>query len=210
MRFVAHTAPPASCVSASGNARSIATKLAFGECLPDATLHAQARERVRNDGVIGKVIVLGAWREPAVRAHLSAALGALLAPALRPDFEWYQSRGAFFHNDAHYDARLFGVWCIAGPPAAIVFPRAALRLAGGPGSIAVFDPFEVHGVLAPERDFYSADHYQDAEASVFLGFELDITQAIAGAFGIDPAANGRVISSRTRIAADSGALDTAS
>ncbi len=162
-----------------------------------------------NDGIAGKVHALGTWREPAVRGQLGESLGALLAPALRADFEWYQCRGAFFHNDAHYDARLFGIWCIAGPLAELVFPRAGIRLTAGPGSITIFDPFEVHGVLAPACSVYSPDDYQDAEASVFLGFEIDITPAVAEAFGIAPGVHGRAISSRTRIAATSGALDSA-
>jgi len=75
----------------------------------------------------------------------------------------------------------------------------------------VFDPFEVHGVLAPDRSVYAEDDYRTAEPSVFIGFELDITPAIAIAFAIEPDEQGqpgRVISSRTRIAADSGALDS--
>ena len=207
MRLIAHAAPTASGLSASGNARSIANKVAFGECASDQTLQARAHERVLGDAIAGKVHALGTWHEPSVHVRLKAALGALLAPALRPDFEWYQCRGAFFHNDAHYDARLFGIWGIAGPPAELVFPRAALRLDAGPGNIIVFDPFEVHGVLAPTCSAYAVDDYRDAEASVFLGFELDITPAIATAFGIEPGVHGRVISSQTRIAATNGALD---
>ena len=99
--------------------------------------------------------------------QLAEALGTRLGAALRLDFEWYYCRGAFFHNDAHYDARLFGVWCIEGPPMQLVFPRAALRLAIAPTSVVVFDPFEVHGVLAPGCDTYAANDYLSAEASVF-------------------------------------------
>ena len=210
MRLIPHTAPTASGLSASGHARSIANKVAFGECASNATatLQTRAHELVVTDSIAGKVHALGTWREPSVHAHLETILGALLAPALRSDLEWYQCRGAFFHNDAHYDARLFGIWCIAGPPAELVFPRAAIRLAAGPGSISVFDPFEVHGVLAPNLCAYSADDYSDAEVSVFLGFELDITPAIAAAFGINSGMHGRLISSHTRIAATSGALDS--
>ncbi len=208
MRLIAHAAPAASCLHASGNIRSIANKVAFGECTAEATLVARARSVMLSDVSAGKVHTLGTLREPKIHAQLGASLGALLMPALRPDLEWYQCRGAFFHNDAHYDARLFGIWCIVGPPAELVFPRPALRLAAGPGSIAVFDPFEVHGILAPQCAAYVADDYEDAEASIFLGFELDITPAIAAAFGIKPGAEGRVISTRTRIAADTGAFDS--
>ncbi len=207
MRLITHTAPVASCLSASGNSRSIANKVAAGECAPGAALQARARHALRNRPV-GKVHALGTWRDPAAHAQLGAALGKTLTPALRADFEWYQCRGAFFHNDAHYDERMFGIWCIVGPPAELVLPRAALRLAAGPGTIAVFDPYEVHGVLAPECGAYAADDYRDAEASVFVGFELDITAPIATAFGITPGEHGRVISSHTRIAASSGALDS--
>lgn len=207
MRWIAHSAPVAGCLTTSGNSRSIAGKIAFGEHAADAALTSRARNVMRNDYQAGRVHSLSAWRDTAVAAQLGSALGAPLASALRADFEWYQCRGAFFHNDAHYDARLFGIWCIVGPLAEIVFPRAGLRLAAGPGSITIFDPFEVHGVLAPDCSRYSADDYEDAEASVFLGFELDITPMVAEAFGISAAVHGRVISSRTRIAADSGALE---
>ena len=209
MRLIAHAAPAASCLHASGNIRSIANKVAFGECTAEATLVARARSVMLSDVSAGKVHTLGTLREPKIHAQLGASLGALLMPALRPDLEWYQCRGAFFHNDAHYDARLFGIWCIVGPPARARLSRGRrcvwLR---GPGSIAVFDPFEVHGILAPQCAAYVADDYEDAEASIFLGFELDITPAIAAAFGIKPGAEGRVISTRTRIAADTGAFDS--
>ncbi len=79
--------------------------------------------------MVGKVHAAGVWRDAAVHRHLAQALGTRLASALRTDFEWYHCRGAFFHNDAHYDARLFGVWCIEGPPMQLVFPRAAVRIA---------------------------------------------------------------------------------
>ena len=126
-------------------------------------------------------------------------LARVSAAALRPEFEWYYCRGAFFHNDAHYDARLFGVWYIEGPPMQLVFPRAALRVDIAPSSVVVFDPFEVHGVLAPGSRTYAANDYQTVSASVFVGFELDINDDVADAFDIDDDVTGQVISSRTRI-----------
>ncbi len=208
MRVIAHAAPTASGLSATGNARSIARTIAAGRCVPDEALRARAREIAGRTGGIGKVHAGGTWREPGVHAQLAEALGARLGPALRADFEWYYCRGAFFHNDAHYDARLFGVWYVEGPPIELVFPRAALRLAVAPGSIVVFDPFEVHGALAPGCSTYAASDYQSGETSVFLGFELDITSAIADAFDIHDGASGHVISSRTRIDATSGAIES--
>lgn len=207
MRLIAHAAPAASGLGAAGNSRSIAKAIATGERVPDEALRARASAIAGRDAGVGKVHAGGTWREPTVHAQLAQSLGAPLGSALREDFEWYYCRGAFFHNDAHYDARLFGVWCVNGPPMEIVFPRAALRIAATPSSIVVFDPFEVHGVLAPRCVTYAASDYQGAGASVFVGFELDITHAIADAFGICDGASGPLISSRTRIDATSGAIE---
>ncbi len=208
MRLIAHAAPAASSLSAAGNSRSIANAIAAGECVPNEALRASAREIAGRDSGVGKVHAGGTWRERAVHALLAESLGASLGLALREDFEWYYCRGAFFHNDAHYDARLFGVWYIDGPPIEIVFPRAALRIAAAPSSIVVFDPFEVHGVLAPGCSTYAASDYRDADASVLMGFELDITVAISDAFGICDGTRGQMISSRTRIDAISGAIES--
>ena len=207
MQWISHQAPVSSCLSANGVVRSIAKAVAAGVCVPGATLQEDARKIAGRQGSVGKVHAGGSWQDPAVHQHLAEALGTRLSPALRSDFEWYYCRGAFFHNDAHYDARLFGVWCIEGPPMQLVFPRAALRLAVGPASVVVFDPFEVHGVLAPGCITYSANDYQSAEASAFVGFELDITPTVAAAFNIEDDASGPVISSRTRIDAISGAIE---
>ncbi len=207
MQWISHAAPVAVGLSAAGVARSIARAIAFGECPPDAALCAHAQGVGGSEGAVGKVHAVGTWQESAVHAQLAAALGTPLGPALQADFEWYYCRGAFFHNDAHYDERLFGVWCIAGPPIELVFPRAVVRLATGPGTLVVFDPFEVHGVLAPGRSTYAATDYQGADASVFLGFELGITPSIAAAFNIHSDLSGPVISSRTRISAASGTIE---
>jgi|GEM_PF-1685246 len=210
MQLITHTAPRAIGLHPTGGARSVAKSVGVAECVPGAALQTRALQVIAPACTVGKVHAHGAWRDADVRAQLSGALKSGFAPALRVDLDWYQCRGAFFHNDAHYDARLFGIWCIVGSPAEIVFPRAALRLPVRVGRIYVFDPFEVHGVLAPDRSVYAEDDYRTAEPSVFIGFELDITPAIAIAFAIEPdeqGQQGRVISSRTRIAADSGALD---
>jgi hypothetical protein len=104
---------------------------------------------------------------------------------------------------------MFGVWSICGPLAELVFPRAAVRVSIATGSIVIFDPFEVHGVLAPGRSSYSPDDYQSTEPNTFLGFELDLTPEVAAAFGIEAAVAGAMISSQTRVCAISGALDGA-
>ncbi|MEP6607410.1 MAG: hypothetical protein ABJA83_01885 [Burkholderiaceae bacterium] len=209
MHFISHTAPALSCIDSGGIARSIATNIAYGVCNVDASLRVRANGAGNAASVAGRVYSHGTWRDPAVRAQLSEKLGLSLASALREDFEWYCCRGAFFHNDAHYEARLFGIWCITGPRAELVFPRAAVRLECAPGTIGVFDPFEVHGILRASANVFSAGDYDATEASVFVGFELDLTLAVAAAFCIKPGMAGRLISSRTRISASSGELDSA-
>ena len=184
----------------------MAQSVAVGKCVADSTTCARARALAVHVGAVGKVHAAGNWQDAAVRQHLANALGTRLGSALRPDFEWYYCRGAFFHNDAHYDARLFGVWYIEGPPMQLVFPRAALRVDLARSSVVVFDPFEVHGVLAPGSPAYAANDYQSIPASVFVGFELDINDDVAKTFGIDDDITGQVISSKTRIDPASGAI----
>ncbi len=183
--------------------------VAVGERTADARLRALALDIAGgHGGAVGKVHSAGTSQCPTAHKELADALGDPLSAALRPSFEWYYCRGAFFHNDAHYDGRLFGVWCIVTPAMELVFPRADVRAAVAPGTVVVFDPFEVHGVLAPGRTAYAASDYQSANASVFLGFELDITPAIAELFDIrDHIGPGLVISSQTRIDATSGKIE---
>ncbi len=207
MQFIAHTASTLSCFDASGSTRSIASKIAFNCCLPDDSLEARANEE-RHAADAGRVYSSGVWRDAGAQRRLVDALGPALAGGLHDDFEWYRCRGAFFHNDAHYDNRLFGVWCISGPPADLVFPRASLRIDITPGNIAVFDPFEVHGILLRDATHFSATDYEAVAATVLLGFELDLTAEIAAAFGIAAGINGPMISSRTRISAATGAFDS--
>ena len=209
MQWLLHDAAVSSCLSANGNARSMAKRVAVGNCVADATTCSRASAVAGHPGAPGKVHSAGTWQEDDVRQRLAGALGTRLVSALRPQFEWYYCRGAFFHNDAHYDARLFGVWCIDGPAMQLVFPRAALRVDIVPSSIVVFDPFEIHGVLAPGLRTYAASDYEAVSASVFIGFELDIDDAVADAFGIDADVTGQVISSNTRIDPASGTISSA-
>ena len=207
LEWIALRAPRASCLDAGGSVRRIAAKLALGSAAPDYQLLNRASAVRRDDGSTGRVHSCGEWRDAGVHARLGEALGEL-SPALRPGFEWYQCRGAFFHNDAHYDGRMFGIWYVVGPAVDVVFPRVSARLPITVGSIVIFDPFEVHGVLAPGRTAYAPDEYERTEPSVFVGFELDLTPDVAQAFGVEPdAGGGEIISSRTRICAASGAIN---
>jgi hypothetical protein len=206
VHFIAHAAPPLACVSASGTARGIARRLAHGYHPPEAALVAAARDNALKAGLPGRVSAVGSFRSSAVSKQLAAALGPVLAPALRDELEWYVCRGALFHNDAHYESVLFGVWCVQGPAADIIFPRAGLRLPAWPGNLAVFDPYEVHGVLATSKASYAAEDYADAEPSVFVGFELSLAP-VRDAFDIGAGIDGRPISSKTRIAAATGAFE---
>jgi len=123
--------------------------------------------------------------------------------------EWYGCRGAFFHNDAHYDGVLFGVWSVAGPQRELVFPRLDRRLPARIGSIVVFDPFEPHAVLDTGAVRYCRDDYEAAQANLFLGFEIALTPKVRNAFGIEAAqANVPTLSSRIAINPETGALVT--
>lgn len=185
----------------------MAKRIGVGQCTPTAATRSSAREISRRSAQAGKVHSGGLWRQPAAHARLADALGTPLEAALKPDFEWYFCRGAFFHNDAHYDARLFGIWCIQAHSIDLVFPRAAVRVPLQPGAIVVFDPFEVHGVLTQGCTEYAAADYRDADTAVFLGFEVALTRETAAVLDICHEVAGPVISSRTRICANSGAIE---
>ena len=202
LHLVEHGAPALTAAAASGRLRGVAGAVGHAvHAAPDIALPKT------DECPPGRVVSGGQWRSSAIHAALCAAIGPALTPFLRRTFEWYFCRGAFFHNDAHYDEVLFGVWCVEGPPRDIVFPRCDLRLDASPGHIAVFDPFEVHGVLAPGHCVYAADEYTDAAASVFIGFEIELAEPVAAAFRLPAASTGAAISSRTRIAATTGALN---
>jgi len=187
--------------------RPVATRVAHGFRAPDAALAARAAA-LAPELAVGRVCTAGAWGDAAVHAALADALDAPLRPALRRGFEWHLCRGALFHTDAHYGDVLFGVWCAAGPAMDLVFPRAGIRIASRPGTIAIFDPFEVHGVLRPGADEYRAEDYASAAISAFVGFELAMDDAVRERFGIaDGVSDARIVSSNTRVAAATGAFE---
>lgn len=202
LQLIAHDAPALNAAGPSGALRGLSTVIGHARVAPPA-LPCPADL----PPTPGRVHSAGRWTDERVRAKLARVLGSALAPALRSEFEWYLCRGAFFHNDAHFDGVLFGVWTLAGPPAEFAFPRLALRLDASPGNVVVFDPFEVHGVLAPGRDHYAVEDYANSETSVFVGFELSLTDSVTDAFRLSPVGAGRTLSSRTRIAAATGAFE---
>jgi len=160
-------------------------------------------------GPAGRVESLGAFEDPVLERELKGVLPEPLATAVKRRMEWYGCRGAFFHNDAHYDGVLFGVWSIAGPPRDLVFPRLDCRLPARIGSIVVFDPFEPHAVLDAGAERYCRGDYEGAQANLFLGFEIALTPEVRNAFGIEPAhAHVPTLSSRIAINPETGALVT--
>lgn len=187
--------------------RAVATRVAHGFRAPDAALAARAAA-LAPELAVGRVCTAGAWEDAAVHAALADALDAPLRPALRRGFEWHLCRGAFFHTDAHYGDVLFGVWCAAGPMMDLMFPRAGIRISSQPGTIAIFDPFEVHGVVQPGADEYRAEDYASAAISAFVGFELAMDDAVRERFGIaDGVSDARIVSSNTRVMAATGAFE---
>jgi len=157
--------------------------------------------------VPGRVHGLGRFECDELHSALADALPAALRDSLRTGFEWYACRGAFFHNDAHYGAVLFGAWCVAGPPREIVFARGGTRTPAEPGAWVVFDPFEPHAVLDPATDRYARDRYAGAPASLFIGFELQLDERVLKAFDIRPAPpDAPVLASSVAVNAETGAL----
>jgi len=207
MQYLDLAASPLLAGSALG-LRPLARQIARGFRTPDPGLVARARQSGDDRLDVGRVHSGGAWRDVGVYSEIGAALDPALRTALRLGFEWYRCRGAFFHTDAHYADVLFGVWYLSGPPVDIVFARAGLRIAADFGTLVIFDPFEVHGVLNRGSAVYRPDDYVEAETSVFVGFELDLQDAVRGRFGMtETPAEARVVSSATRVSAATGTFE---
>lgn len=208
MPFVVLPAPPADCAGQTGPTRSIATRLWFGERSPGTPLRAAADEaRARLAGPIGRVESGGRFEHAGIESELKAALPPAVAAATRSSMEWYGCAGAFFHNDAHYDGVLFGVWSIAGPVRELVFSRVGQRVSAAVGSLVIFDPYEPHAVLDAGATAYRREDYVGGQANLFLGFEVELSAATRDLFGIGPALGGRVaLSSRVAINPETGSF----
>jgi len=207
MEYMALDASPLLAASASG-LRPLARHVAQAFRTPSPQLVARALAVGNERFEVGRVHSGGAWTDDGLRLEIGSGLDPGLRSALRTRFEWYICRGAFFHTDAHYSDVLFGVWYLSGPPVDIVFGRAGLRLSADPGTLAVFDPFEVHGVLRRDAAAYRADDYVNAETSVFAGFEVELAEPVRERFGIGGLpADARVVSSATRVSATTGQFE---
>jgi hypothetical protein len=196
-------APPMS----AGAIRALARRIWHGRAPVPASWQRRAAQLAQETPQLpGRVHPQGRFEDEALWQALSACLPDDLAAALRRPFEWYGCRGAGFHTDAHYDAVLFGAWCLAGPERDIV-------LASGPrircawGELAVFDPFQPHAVLDPDEGCYLRERYAAAPANVFLGFELELTTLVRHRFAIGPAEPGAFsIGSATAVNAETGQI----
>lgn len=201
---IAVSAGPATCRCPPAADRSSAAHLLVGRIpfadiirLPDCT----------SVQFPGRVCGLGRFRNDALRSLLAEALPPEVRGSLRPDFEWYACRGAFFHNDAHYGGVLFGAWCVAGPRREIVFSRLGVRTPAAPGDWTVFDPFEPHAALDCGTVEFRRDRYEGAPVSLFIGFELELDEAVSRSFGIAPPVPGAtILSSAVKIDAENGRL----
>ena len=207
MEFLPVDGPPL--LAGSGpTLRPVARRLAHAFGPPSTQFTARASAVEVADPTVGRVQSGGAWIDADVHARVATLLEPALLHGLRQRFEWYVCRGAFFHTDAHYANVMFGVWYIVGPPVDLVFPRIGRRLAMHPGALTIFDPFEVHGVLSPAASEYLAADYLDCAPSVFVGFELELDDAVASRFDVTGhAADARLISSATRVVAATGSFE---
>jgi len=177
---------------------------------PDAALIALARAAaLRLNGPVGRVESAGVFEDAELQGELRRAIPASCAAFAKPRLEWYGCRGAFFHNDAHFDDVLFGVWSLVGPPRELVFPRVNRRLSACIGSIVVFDPCEPHGLLDAEAITYRAADYEVSEPNLFLGFEVALSVQVRETFGVTQASGqGPTLSSRVAINPETGDFTT--
>jgi hypothetical protein len=136
-----------SCLSANGVVRSIAKAVAVGVCVPVATLQKRAREIAVAEALSAKCMRVVPGR-PAMHRHLAESLGTRLVPLCERISSGTTAVARSF-TTMRTTMRACLRLVLEGPPMQLVFPRAALRLPIGPASVVVFDPFEVHGVLAP-------------------------------------------------------------
>jgi len=212
MPFVNLAQAPVNCAGSAGPLRSIASRLWLGHHAPASSVSTYAlAAAARMRGPVGRVESLGAFEDIEIEHALHQGLPESLASCLRSRLEWYGCRGAFFHNDAHYDGVLFGIWSILGPARDVVFPRIDCRLSSAIGSMMIFDPFEPHGVLDAAALSYRAEHYEGATPSVFLGFEIELSAGVREAFGVAPAQErGPALSSRIAINPENGDFTAAS
>jgi len=193
---------------AASASRSVARRIWRGRVkIPSKLGERAAQLGFQTPPTPGRVHSLGRFEDEGVLLALQARLPAAIVSALRPEFEWYGCRGAGFHTDAHYDAVLFGAWLLAGPPRDIAFAEPPLQLSCSPGDAVIFDPFQPHAVLDPGQASYQRDRYLDAAASVFIGFELALSDVVRRQFGIGLAIPGAFsIGSTTPVNAETGQI----
>jgi hypothetical protein len=193
----------------AGAARSLARCIwhACAPVSPELSRHA-TQLAGQTPASPGRVHDLGHFHDEGAWQALNACLPAHLVAALRRQFEWYGCRGAGFHTDAHYPSVLFGAWHLAGPARDVVFADPWLRVACASCELVIFDPFQPHAVLDPGEERYRRESYAEAAATVFLGFEIELTTAVRQHFGIGPAEPGALsISSATAVNAETGQIE---
>jgi hypothetical protein len=210
-RYVEGAAAAARCRANDGTERAIAARVLCGAApgIADHLLPAAAAFAAQLAPSAGRVQQSSSFEDAALHAALAASLPQEVGASLRARFEWYGCFGACFHNDAHYDGVLFGVLALSGPPRDIRFPRIGVRVPASPGAWTVFDPFEPHGVVLPDRSRYRSEDYAGAPATVFVGFEVDLAPAVRAAFGVadaPPARASLLLSSGSAINAETGAV----
>jgi hypothetical protein len=199
---------PSAPLRSAGGCRSLAGWVWQTRAAAPAPLERRAAQLAKETpSPPGRVHDLGRFEDETSWRSLRSRLPDHLAAALRPPLEWYGCRGAGFHTDAHYSTVLFGAWYLAGPPRNLVFGDPALQLACANGELVVFDPFQPHAVLDSGQARYDRERYLAAPASVFLGFELELTGAIRRRFGIGPAEpDAFAVSSSTAVNAETGQI----
>ena len=151
MQWISHAAPASSCLSANGVLRSIAKAVAVGACVPDRNVaEACARNRACTRARSAKCMRVGTWRDPAV--HRTACRSSRDAPRVLLCGRISSGTTAaapFFTTTRTTMPGFLASGALKARRCSLSFHALRCELAVAPASVVVFDPFEVHGVLAP-------------------------------------------------------------
>jgi len=95
------------------------------------------------------------------------------------------AEGSLFHHDGDdYAENFFCVqWLGNGDPWDLLFPESGLRLPLLPGTVVLFDPCNVHGVVYREKDRFEQFGLGDQGVQPFTSLSLKMTPEYLHLFG---------------------------
>lgn len=109
------------------------------------------------------------------------------APVLQEGDGLFLTEGSWFHHDADdYPASLFCVqWLEETDPWDLLFPESGLRIPLTRGTIVLFDPSNVHGVVYRGKDVFDQEGFLGGNGvQLFSSMCLELTDAYVDLFDI--------------------------